>query len=151
MLATKILKQDHREAMKLIESLEDVDEDSEDSQDTFQQLQSALSLHMQAEEEIFYPALANLEDFADDIEDNIADHEMVKENLAQMSELDPWSDEFQDLLAETKSALEMHVSKEEDDIFPESIDELGEERVNELGEEIEQLKSEGGMSHSASM
>ena len=68
-----------------------------------------------------------------------------------MSELDPSSEEFQDLLAETKAAIEMHVTKEEDEIFPESIEQLGEERVAELGDEIQQLKNEGGMSHSAKM
>jgi len=76
---------------------------------------------------------------------------MVKDNLAEMSSLDPTSGEFQDLLAETKTAIEMHVTKEEDDIFPESIELLGEDRIAELGDEIDQLKSEGGMSHSATM
>ena len=63
---------------------------------------------MQEEEEIYYPALAALEDFADEIEDNVADHEMVKDNLAEMSGLEPTSDEFQNLLTETKAAIEMH-------------------------------------------
>jgi iron-sulfur cluster repair protein YtfE (RIC family) len=76
---------------------------------------------------------------------------MVKDNLAEMSGLDPVSEDFQDLLAETKAAIEMHVTKEEDDIFPESIEQLGEDRIAELGDEIEQLKSEGGLSHSATM
>ena len=152
MLATEILKQDHREVMNLIELLENAeDNDADDNRETFGRLRDALMLHMQEEEEIYYPALAALEDFADEIEDNVADHEMVKDNLAEMSGLEPTSDEFQNLLTETKAAIEMHVTKEEDDIFPESIEQLGEDRIAELGEEIEQLKSEGGMSHSATM
>lgn len=152
MLATEILKEDHRVAMNLIELLENAqDNDADDNRETFGRLRDALMLHMQEEEEIYYPALAALEDFADDVEDNVADHDMVKDNLAEMSDLDPTSDEFQNLLAETKAAIEMHVAKEEDDIFPESIELLGEDRIAELGDEIEQLKSEGGMSHSATM
>ena len=152
MLATEILKQDHREVMNLIELLENAeDNDADDNRETFGRLRDALMLHMQEEEEIYYPALTALEDFVDDVEDNVADHEMVKENLAEMSDIDPASGEFQDLLAETKTAIEMHVTKEEDDIFPESIEQLGEDRIMELGEEIEQLKNEGGMSHSATM
>jgi iron-sulfur cluster repair protein YtfE (RIC family) len=152
MLATEILKQDHREVMNLIELLENAeDNDGDDNRETFGRLRDALMLHMQEEEEIYYPALAALEDFADEIEDNVADHEMVKDNLAEMSGLEPTSDEFQNLLTETKAAIEMHVTKEEDDIFPESIELLGEDRIAELGDEIEQLKSEGGLSHSATM
>lgn len=152
MLATEILKQDHRDVMNLIELLENAeDNDADDNRETFGRLRDALMLHMQEEEEIYYPALAALEEFADDVEDNVADHEMVKENLAEMSGLEPTSGEFQDLLAETKTAIEMHVTKEEDDIFPESIEQLGEDRIAELGDEIEQLKNEGGMSHSATM
>lgn len=152
MLATEILKQDHREVMNLIELLENAeDNDADENRETFSRLRDALMLHMQEEEEIYYPALASLEDFADDVEDNVADHEMVKDNLAEMSGLDPVSEDFQDLLAETKAAIEMHVTKEEDDIFPESIEQLGEDRIAELGDEIEQLKSEGGLSHSATM
>jgi|GEM_PF-1416026 len=156
MLATEILKQDHREVMNLIELLEqasDSDEESvgADHLETFARFRDALSLHMQAEEEIYYPALATSEDFADEMEDSVADHEMVKENLAQMSALDPATDEFQELLTETRAALEMHVTKEEDDLFPESIELLGEDRIRELGEEIMQLKNEGGMTQSARM
>jgi iron-sulfur cluster repair protein YtfE (RIC family) len=152
MLATEILKQDHRDAMNLIELLENAeDHDTDENRETFGRLRDTLMLHMQEEEEIYYPALAALEDFTVDVEDNIADHEMVKENLAEMSDLDPASEEFQDVLAETKTAIEMHVTKEEDDIFPESIEQLGEDRIAELGDEIEQLRSEGGMSHSARM
>ena len=152
MLATEILKQDHREVMNLIELLENAeDNDADENRETFSRLRDALMLHMQEEEEIYYPALASLEDFADDVEDNVADHEMVRDNLAEMSGLDPVSEDFQDLLAETKAAIEMHVTKEEDDIFPESIEQLGEDRIAELGDEIEQLKSEGGLSHSATM
>ena len=152
MLATEILKQDHRDVMNLIELLENAeDNDADDNRETFGRLRDALMLHMQEEEEIYYPALAALEEFTDDVEDNVADHEMVKDNLIEMSGLDPKSGDFQDLLAETKTAIEMHVTKEEDDIFPESIELLGEDRIAELGDEIEQLKSEGGLSHSATM
>ena len=152
MLATEILKQDHREVMNVIELLESAeDTDADVNRENFARLRDALMLHMQEEEEIYYPALASLEDFADEIEDNISEHEMVKENLAEMSDLDPTAGEFQTLLAETKAAIELHVTKEEDDIFPESIEQLGEDRIAELGDEIEQLRNEGGMSHSARM
>lgn len=149
MLATEILTRDHREATTIVEQLEDIEENSPDGATLFAKLRKALSVHMQAEEEIYYPALAEHEEFAEQVEENVDEHESVKENLAQMSELDPGSPEFQTLLTEIKAALEAHMTVEEDDIFPESLEVLGNERIEELGEQIDQLKGEAGLSRAA--
>ncbi len=106
---------------------------------------------MREEEEIYYPALAQHPEFSDIMEDSVAEHEMVKQMLVQMNELVPSSPEFQDILAQMKTALEKHVTEEEEDIFPESIEVLGREQIEMLGEEIEELKVEGEMSKTTSM
>jgi len=151
MLATEILKKDHREAMSLVEDLEGASDGTGSYADTFNQLESALHLHMREEEEIYYPALAQHDEFSDMMDDSVAEHEMVKQMLAQMGELAPSSPEFQDLLAEMKTALEAHIKKEEDDIFPESIEVLGADSIEVLGEEIEDMKGDGGMSSAVRM
>ena len=106
MLATDILTQDHREAMSLVEQLEGVRNDVPGNEETFAELADALMLHMREEEEIYYPALAEHEEFADMMEENISEHEMVKQNIAQMKELSVADAAFQELLTETKAALE---------------------------------------------
>jgi iron-sulfur cluster repair protein YtfE (RIC family) len=152
MLATEILKNDHREAMDLIEQLENAeDEGGEAYMETFNRLRAALELHMQEEEEIYYPALANHDEFSDILEDNVPDHEGVRESLAQMAELDPGSEPFQETLAEMKAAIELHVADEEENIFPESIEVMGRERIEELGDEINSLRGESEMSRTARM
>ena len=143
MLATEILTKDHKQALSLIEMLEVASDDTGSYADTFNQLEAALQLHMCEEEEIYYPALAQHEEFEDIMDDSVAEHEMVKQMLAQMNELAPSSEEFQDLLAQMKTALETHIAKEEEDIFPESIEVLGRGAIETLGDEIEDLKSEG--------
>lgn len=149
MLATDILTRDHREVLNMIDKLEEADEGSPTHAAIFEHLRDALDVHMQAEEDIYYPALARTEEFSDIIEENVPEHESVKENLAQMSELDPGTDEFQELLTEMKAAIEMHATNEEDNIFPQSIDLLGRDEIALLGDEIEQLKGNAGMSQSA--
>ena len=151
MLATDILTKDHKEALSMIDQLEGADGISRDHTSLFEKLRDALEVHMQAEEEIYYPALARHEEFADLLDENVPEHEGVRENLAQMGELDPGSEEFQELLAETKAAIEAHAINEEENIFPESIDVLGREEVEALGEEIRQMKNEAGLSRSASI
>lgn len=146
MLATEILTQDHRKALRLIDQLEGATDGTGSFAETFNQLEAALLLHIREEEEVYYPALAQYEKFSDLMEENVPEHEMVKQMLAQMGELAPSSLEFQEILAEMKTALEAHMTNEEDDVFPESIDLLGVNAIEELGEEIEMMKNEVGMS-----
>ena len=149
MLATEILKDDHRKALALVEELEGVRADEPGNRNTFGELKASLELHIREEEEIYYPALAEHEEFADLMDENVAEHEMVRANLAQMSELSPASDAFQSILTETRAALEAHMQEEEDEIFPRSIELLGEERINELGNRIDQIKGGDVISRTA--
>jgi len=149
MLATEILTQDHRMAISLIEELEGVENDEPGHETTFTQLDEALRQHMRAEEEIYYPALAQHDEFSDIIDENVPEHEMVKENFAQMRELSVTNATFQSILAETKAALQEHMDNEEANVFPESIEVLGSLRLEELGDQIEQLKGDAGISRSA--
>lgn len=149
MLATEILKEDHRQAISLVEQLEGVRSDEPGNRQTFQELKASLELHIQEEEEIYYPALAEHEEFADLMDENVAEHEMVRANLAQMSELSPASDTFQSVLTETRVALEAHMKEEEGEIFPRSIALLGEDRINELGNRIDQMKGDDMRSRTA--
>ena len=151
MLATEILKQDHDQALSLIAALEGVRSDERGNRETFRTLKESLELHIREEEEIYYPALAAHEEFSDLIEENVPEHEMVRANLAQMSELSPGSDVFQTLLTETRVALEAHMEREESEIFPRSIELLGDDRINSLGNEIDQLKGAAGMTRSATL
>jgi iron-sulfur cluster repair protein YtfE (RIC family) len=149
MLATEILTQDHGDALRLIEQLEGVRNDEPGNQDAFAQLDSALLLLMREEDEIYYPALAEYEEFAERIDENINEHETVKQNLDQMRDLSVTDETFQSLLTETKAALEAHMKTEEDDVFPRSIELLGNEKINELGNQIDQIKGDTGLSRSA--
>lgn len=151
MLATEILTQDHSMAIGLIEQLEGVTTEGPEHQEIFNELDEALRMHIRVENEIYYPALEAHEEFEGLMDENIPEHEMVKENFAQMSELAVSDETFQSILAETRAALEVHMDNEEDDLFPRSIEVLGADRIEELGREIEQMKGENGMSQSAGM
>jgi hemerythrin superfamily protein len=154
MLATEILTQDHREVLDLIDELEEAEgKEGTDAAyaETFNEMVSSLTLHMRAEEEIYYPALAKYEEFSDLLEYSIPEHEMVKQQLAQMSRLAPSSDEFQEVLAEMKTAIEAHATNEEDDVFPDAEETLGRQEMEAIGAAITRMKEEAGISRSARM
>ena len=85
------------------------------------------------------------------MDENVPERALVRANLAQMSELSPADATFQTLLTETKAALEAHMENEETEIFPRSIELLGEDRINELGNQSDQMKGDAGLSQSARM
>ena len=151
MLATEILTQDHRDVLAMIDQLEAARNDDRGNRELLDRLTESLEGHMQAEEEIYYPTLAAHEEFEGLLEENVPEHEMVREGLAQLSELAISSDEFQSVLDEMRAAILAHATNEEENIFPESIDVLGEQEINELGNRIDQLKGDAGLSRSASM
>jgi iron-sulfur cluster repair protein YtfE (RIC family) len=144
MLATDILKQDHREAENLMAQLEKASgqENGASYRPIFEQLQTALHKHMMVEEEIFYPAVKPADDLEDQVVEAYDEHAEVKALLAQMNELDPATPEFQDALATMKAGIEHHVAEEEGEMFPTAEEELGAARMEELGRLIQQQKTE---------
>ena len=144
MNAVDILTKDHREVDALIATLEQAGDSTSSAtnyQSTFQQFVTALSIHMQAEEEIFYPAMRNVEGEEELVVEAYDEHNEVKGLLLQMKSLDPSSTEFQENLKQVKMGIQHHVSEEEGEMFPDAQEKLGDDRLREIGQKIMTLKS----------
>lgn len=139
---TELLKSDHREVSALISQLQTAGKASASGTNTeiFQKLKNSLTLHARIEEEIFYPALESFEETEDLIEQAYEEHEEVKQLLDEMSDLQPDDTEFQDLLSQLKYSIEDHVEEEENEVFPQAEELLGEETLSMMGDEMQQIK-----------
>lgn len=148
MLATDILKQDHREAEGLMMRLQEASgkDNGASYRPIFEQLKTALHKHMMAEEEIFYPAVKPADHLEDQVVEAYDEHAEVKALLAQMNELDPTTPEFQDALTTMKAGIDHHVAEEEGEMFPTAEKELGAARMEELGRQIQQQKGQARQS-----
>jgi hemerythrin superfamily protein len=148
MNAIELLKEDHREALDLIEQLENIEGslDAEEGEiefaptELFNQLKSALTLHTQVEEQVFYPAMREFEETRDVIAEALEEHQTVDQILEDMSMLSPNDGDFQDRLEELKENLEHHIGEEEDEMFPKAEELCGEKRLNEMGRQMQQIK-----------
>jgi hemerythrin superfamily protein len=148
MNAIELLKEDHREALDLIEQLENIDGslDAEEAEiefaptELFNQLKSALTLHTQVEEQVFYPAMREFEETRDLIAEALEEHQTVDQILEDMSMMSPNDGDFQDRLEELKENLEHHMGEEEDEMFPKAEELCGEKRLNEMGRQMQQIK-----------
>lgn len=140
MTATETLKQDHMEAMQLIEKLESAEGGTElqgANLELFGKLKSALALHTLVEERVFYHALANLPETRDLITEAYKEHREVDELLVKMSSP---NDDWKALLNDLKGKIEHHVAEEEGELFPKSEQLLGQDQLEDMGREIENMK-----------
>jgi hemerythrin-like domain-containing protein len=143
MNATELLKQDHREADSLIAELEGASGDTPGSYTaTFQKLKASLTVHAEAEEQIFYPAMEQFEETEELTEEAYSEHDEVKQLLEDMTGLNPGDEDFQTLLAQLKDSVQHHVEEEETEMFPKAEELLGEATLETIGDEIEAFKGE---------
>ncbi len=139
MTAIELLKNDHREALSMIEQLESTGEGATASSriEVFNQLKGALTLHTKLEEQFFYPALENFDETRDLIKESYKEHREVDELLTKMS---GQSEDWEDQLSELKGDIEHHVDEEENEMFPQAEELLGQRRLQEIGREMEEMK-----------
>lgn len=101
---------------------------------------SELTVHAQIEEEIFYPALREVVDEPELLDEAEAEHQEAKELIAQVEAAQgPEQDE---LVTQLARAIEHHVKEERDHLFPKArsaegldLDELG-ARLKERQQEL---------------
>jgi hemerythrin superfamily protein len=146
--ALKLLKSDHDEVENLFEQYERLKEkDESKKEDLIEQICTALTVHAQLEEEIFYPAARNaLEEDGEELLDEAeVEHGSIKSLVEQLETMRA-DDELADAKVKVLSEyVKHHVKEEEGELFPKvkksdlDLEALGEElaeRKNELMAEM---------------
>ncbi len=132
----EVLKQDHR-------TVESMFSDYQESQDrnVVEQICNELDQHTKLEEEIVYPALRDEvpdgEGMAEHAED---EHKEARQLIGRIRQTeDP--EHLDELVQELQSAIEEHVSEEENEVFPKMESALGAQRLEQLGADLEAQKA----------
>lgn len=93
---------------------------------------SELTVHAQIEEEIFYPALREVIDLPELLDEAQAEHQQAKELIAQIEAMPDGDAAMDDLVSQLARAVENHVKEERDLLFPKArasgeldLDDLG--------------------------
>jgi hemerythrin superfamily protein len=116
--ALALLKDDHEGVSKMFEEYEAADES--DKQQIAMDICTALSVHAQIEEEIFYPAAREVleEDDAELVNEADVEHGAVKQLVAQLQNLDGSDDHFEAMVRVLGEYVRHHVQEEENELFP---------------------------------
>jgi hemerythrin-like domain-containing protein len=134
MLATKLLEKQHRKVESIFSKLE---RKGSDAEELVIELANDLAAHMTIEQEIFYPAIQNVDRKL--VFESYEEHAIAEVALKRLLAADAESEEFQARVTALKELIEHHVKEEEEELFPEVEKALGDEKLQELGTQMQEL------------
>jgi len=139
----ELLKNDHDEVEDLFEQYEKSgDRAMAKKQELFLQIRDALTIHMDIEETIFYPAVKAIrdEEIKDEVREADEEHHLVKILLGELSKMTPSDEQFDAKMTVLKENIEHHVEEEESELLPDAKKKLTDELLEQLGDEMEERK-----------
>ena len=114
--AIALLEADHKAVKKLFDDFKDAKDDRK--ADLVAQICQELKVHMQIEEEIFYPAVkAALQDH-ELVPEGKVEHDSVKALMAKVEGASPGGEEYDAQVHVMGELIEHHVKEEEEEMFP---------------------------------
>jgi hemerythrin superfamily protein len=138
--ALAILVRDHKEVDELFDELGRSDETSavQRKGELLSTMIEALSVHAAVEEQVVYPVMRT--DGEAKVRHAIADHQNVKERLADLEALAPLDPAVLPAVKVLADEVRAHVAEEENDLFPRLAQALDESALQEMGRAIEQAR-----------
>lgn len=134
--ACTLLDDDHNEVIRLFEQYK-ATHDARRQQLLAAQISQALVVHMQIEEEIFYPAFQRATGERDQLEDGLREHQEARELLSRI-EADRQNAK---LMLELEDAILHHVNDEREKMFPKARATQGLDLM-QLAQQLEARKTE---------
>jgi hemerythrin superfamily protein len=138
----EILKQDHRTVDQLFTDFLSTDvEDVDRREDLFQQMQTELTAHTEAEEKAFYPALRN--EVPDKVERALREHAEITRLLTDLLEIDFEDQEFESKFSQMVEHVRNHIEEEEaaGGILEIARQRLSNETLSRMAREIHRIKT----------
>lgn len=142
----ELLKSDHQKVAKMFKSYEAAKESESESEKEaiVAQLCEELSVHAEAEEELFYPAFEargeNDEKAQDTVKEAFEEHKLVKTLMAELEEMSAGEEQYDAKVKVLKDLVEHHVEEEEGQMMPKAKKLLSSEELEELGTQVEGRK-----------
>jgi len=145
--AVKLLMADHDEVEALFKQFQKAKDGASQKADIVQQICTALTVHAEIEEEIFYPAArdALAEKGEDMIDEAEVEHASIKSLVEQLKDAEPDDDMYDAKVKVLCEYVNHHVKEEEGEMFPKikktklDLEELGaelmERKMELMGEE----------------
>jgi hemerythrin-like domain-containing protein len=139
MNADEVLIEDHNQLRGILNHLKATTaEDADRRRDLIDRLTEVLTVHVQIEDELFYPAIAEVRTL---LGASHAQHRQIDDQLAVVLRTDPATDDFATELDMLASTLDHHAGEEEELMFFQAKA-LGADRLATLGERMERRRQQ---------
>ena len=135
-----VLKQDHRKVEQLFAKFLQLQDSEEERERVFQEIETELSAHAEAEEKVFYPLLKA--EFPDQVDEALQEHMEVKEMLVEILDMEFNDEDFDSKFTAMIKAVQHHVEEEERDggIMDIARQKINEENLTTMASDIEAIK-----------
>lgn len=130
--ATKMIRMDHAAVMAMFHKIEPGMSASARGA-TIRNICSALEVHAQLEEELFYPRLGEAGIDREQLERSVPEHDEMRRLIDQIRASGAEMDRQDELLNQLMRSVMHHVAEEETVLLPAAEKALGEEQLAELG------------------
>jgi hemerythrin superfamily protein len=136
--AIDYLRRQHHEMERAMAQVLDADADG--MRRRFIEVADQLTMHIESEEQVFYPAVkaGRTEDI---LLESLEEHLSLKRLLADLLELDPGDKTFEPKFKVLKEQAEHHHKEEEENLFPKAAKLLDPGRRATLGDEMQALQA----------
>lgn len=101
-------------------------------------LSKSLTAHMEIEERLFYPALADVDETRVIVADSYREHGLGRDALNALTDLPQGSQRWAPTLNELQQLVDLHVQHEEEQLFPRARNVLSGAQAQEMGERFEE-------------
>ena len=117
--ALSLLLRDHKDVKAMFKQFEELTDRSKVTKKRIaEQICHALTVHMQLEEEIFYPAVLAVIKGSDFMDEAIVEHASAQELIAEIEGMDPGEELYDAMVKVLSEQIDHHVSEEEGEMFP---------------------------------
>jgi CobQ-like glutamine amidotransferase family enzyme len=138
MSAIDLLEEDHRQVEEFFDKYEEL-EDANDKEQLAVKICSALQVHTQLEEEIFYPAAREAIENPELIDEAIVEHASAKQLIGEIEKMKPGEELYDAKLKVLQEQVLHHVEEEEGELFPQV--EASELDLEALGKKMAERKA----------
>jgi len=115
--AIALLKADHRAVEKLFGQFEKA-RDTDRKKALADKICLELRVHMQMEEEIFYPTSREYLKDEDIVDEAVVEHAAAKDLMGEIAGMEPGEELYDAKMTVLREQIEHHVEEEEDEYFP---------------------------------
>lgn len=142
--AIEMLKADHEKVKELFRQYEAAgDRAYQKKKSIAEEVFTEITVHSSLEEELFYPAVKAETDKQGQelVAEAVEEHHVVAMLIEELKALDPKDERYDAKFSVLMDNVEHHIKEEEDELFPEAEDVLG-DAIEDLGAQMKERKGQ---------